>query len=195
MTVVIGAPLVAERVALRRAVTPVVRTGMGPRRSVAAAHRLRGRGRLVAGVAGGLAPGIRVGDVVVATEVLGPREERAECPSAPMLADALRRLGLTVHMGPIRSERRVLAGAARRRSLAATGALAVDTESVWLAPAGGEPFAVVRVISDTADAPLLAPGIVVRGTRALAVLARTVPALDAWATTENMRCTLPKEVT
>ncbi len=181
MSAVIATPLVVERVALRRAATRVVRTGMGPRRSRIAVGRLRGNGVLVAGVAGGLAPGIRVGDVVVASEVLGPRGDRIACPSAPLLAGELRRLGLTVHIGPIRSERRVIAGQSARRALAATGALAVDTESVWLHPGGGAPFAVVRVISDTADQPLLGPGIVARGSRALAVLRRTAPALDAWA--------------
>jgi 4-hydroxy-3-methylbut-2-enyl diphosphate reductase len=176
----ICAPLAAEWLALRPTHAPLLHTGMGPRRSIAAAQRLRGQGVLVAGVAGGLAAHVRAGDVVVATEVQGPESQRVVCPSAPLLAGELRRLGLTVHMGPIRSTRRVLAGTAEREALAASGALAVDTESAWLAPAGGEPFAVVRSISDTVHEPLWRPGIVPRGARALGVLRKAVPALDAW---------------
>ena len=44
-------------------------------------------------------------------------------PSAPLLAGALRRLGLTVHVGAISSVSRI------GRELAGSGALAVDMES------------------------------------------------------------------
>src|SRR5436190_13986708 len=97
----ICAPLAAEWLALRPVHAPLLRTGMGPRRSIGAAQRLRGQGVLVAGVAGGLAAHVRAGDVVVATEVQGPDSQRVACPSAPLLAGELRRLGLTVHTGPI----------------------------------------------------------------------------------------------
>jgi hypothetical protein len=160
---------------------------MGPVRSVRAAAALGGRPILVAGVAGGLAPHVRPGDLVVATEVRGPDGERVECPSAPLLAGALRRAGHTVHLGPIASTRRISEATATRRRLADTGAIAVDTESVWLAPAGGSPFAVVRAISDTEAAPLLHPGIVSRGIRALRTLGHAGPALDAWAAAVGAR--------
>jgi 4-hydroxy-3-methylbut-2-enyl diphosphate reductase len=97
-----------------------------------------------------------------------------------LLASALRQNGLTVHLGPLISVER-LVSARTREQLAETGALAVDMESYWLAPTGGEPFAVVRVVTDTVSAPLVHPGILMRGMRALRTLSETVPAIDSWA--------------
>jgi len=102
------------------------------------------------------------------------------CSSAPLLASALRRLGLTVHCGPVASSR-TLATDSARGGLASTGAIAVDMESAWLAPADGSPFAVVRAISDTVGSSLVRPGIVADGWTALRALSRAVPALDTWA--------------
>jgi 4-hydroxy-3-methylbut-2-enyl diphosphate reductase len=152
---------------------------MGPRRSRRSAARLGDAAVLVAGVAGGLAAHVRVGDLVVADEIRGPEGVVRSCPAAPELADELRRLGLVVHCGPILSWPRMVDGAGRRR-LAETGALAVEMESAWLAPPGGAGFAVVRAISDTAGAPVLHPAIVINGLRALRSLRRAVPALDAF---------------
>jgi 4-hydroxy-3-methylbut-2-en-1-yl diphosphate reductase len=172
---VIAAPLRVEQAALRQARTPVVRTGMGPRRSRSAAVRLRGA-VVVAGVGGGLTADVRVGDVVVATEVRGP--STVPCPSAPMLTAALRRLGLVVYCGPIVSSPTLVRGPERQRW---GDAIAVDMESAWLAPADGSPFAVVRAVSDTVGSSLARPGIVVDGWTALRSLRAAVPALDAWA--------------
>jgi 4-hydroxy-3-methylbut-2-enyl diphosphate reductase len=169
-----------ERAALRRSAVPVVRSGMGPRRSARSVARLAGAPVLVAGLGGGLSPAVRPGDVVVASEVRGPDGSPVPSPSAPLLAGALRRLGLNVHLGPIVSSARVVDGAARR-GLSGTGALAVDTESAWLAPPGGAPFAAVRSIVDTDEHPLWSLGAVPRGIRALGALRRTVPALEAWS--------------
>ncbi len=177
---VVCAPLAMERAALRGARTPVLRTGMGPRRSAAAAAALGARPRLVAGVGGGLDAGVHPGDLVVATELRRPDAPPIECASAPLLAGQLRRLGLRVHLGPVASTPAVVAGAARR-ALTATGVLAVETESAWLAPPADTPFAVIRSIVDTEHAPLLHPGTVARGVAALRQLRRAVPALDAWA--------------
>ncbi|GIF52611.1 4-hydroxy-3-methylbut-2-enyl diphosphate reductase [Asanoa ferruginea] len=185
---VICVALGVERRALRGARTAVLRVGMGPRRAAKAFHAsgaLGGRPVLVAGVGGGLGPGVRPGDVVVATEVRGPDGSVRQCPSAPLLAAELRRQGLIVHLGPIASEHRV-AGRAARARLAATGALAVDTESIWLAPTES-PFAVVRVVVDTPTEPLLRPGTARRGIRALRLLRRAVPAIDAWAAATGPR--------
>jgi len=176
---VIAAPLLVERMALRRARTPVVRTGMGADRSLRARAALGDGAVLVAGVGGGLAPQVRVGHVVVATEVRGPDGTAVRCDHTAPLVDDLRRAGLTVHYGPIASSR-ALAGSAELARLAATGALAVDMESWWLAPPRGTPFAVVRAISDGVTQPLLSPAIIGRGLAALLALRRTVPALDAW---------------
>jgi 4-hydroxy-3-methylbut-2-en-1-yl diphosphate reductase len=177
---VVCTPMAVERAALRMLRAEVVRTGMGSKRSARSAAALRGRPVVVAGVGGGLQPRVKPGDVVVATEVRGPSGPPMACASAPVLAGELRRLGLTVHLGPIVSVEKPATGESRER-LAATGALAADMESHWLAPRDGEPFAVVRVISDAPDAPLVHPGIVMRGIRALRALARVAPAIDAWA--------------
>jgi 4-hydroxy-3-methylbut-2-enyl diphosphate reductase len=161
MTAVIGTPLRVEK----WAVPGAVRLGMGGRSRLG-----EGDGFLVAGVAGGLDESIRPGDVVVAPD-----------PSAPMLAGALRRLGLTVHVGPVHTSDRLVTGS-QRAVLAATGALAVDMESGPLrAAAGGRPFAVVRVVTDSVGAPLWSPGTLARGVRALRNLRTAAPALRQWA--------------
>ncbi|MEV6844480.1 4-hydroxy-3-methylbut-2-enyl diphosphate reductase [Actinoplanes sp. NPDC051411] len=161
MTGVIGAPLAVER----WAVPGAVRLGMGRRTRLPA-----GDGFLVAGVAGGLDPSVRPGDVVVAPD-----------PSAPMLAGALRRLGLTVHVGPIHTSDHLVTGA-QRATLAATGALAVEMETERLrSRAGDRPFAAVRVITDTEGAGLWSPGTLRRGVRALKTLRHAAPALRQWA--------------
>lgn len=178
------APLRLERAALRGLRAPAARTGMGSERSRRHAAALRGRPVLVAGVAGGVATRVRPGDVVVASQVRGPGGATRPCPSAQGLARAIRDLGLTVHEGPIASVARLVRGR-DRDALAALGVLAVDMESFWLAPERDEPFAVARVITDTPDAPLARPGVVARGVRALLVLRRIRPALDAWAASAN----------
>jgi 4-hydroxy-3-methylbut-2-enyl diphosphate reductase len=176
---VICAPLAVEKAALRG--LPVLRTGMGPERSRAAADRLAPARPpvLVAGVAGALSDDLRPGDIVVATAILGGPAP-IPVPAAPMLAAALRRHGLIVHCGPILSVPRVIDGAAARARAAATGAVAVDTESAWLAAASDTPAA-VRSIVDTPGGRLLSPGTAARGIAALRSLRRAVPAIREWA--------------
>ena len=60
-------------------------------------------------------------------------------PGSALLAAALRRRGLRVHVGPLASTERIL-GPAERQRHAAT-ALAVDMESAWLAAGAGRPAA------------------------------------------------------
>jgi 4-hydroxy-3-methylbut-2-enyl diphosphate reductase len=178
---VVATALLVERLALRGALSPVrvVSTGMGPHRVRRRTSRLRGGALLTAGLAGGVGTGVEPGHVVVASEVVDG-ERRFPVPSAALLAGALRRRGLTVHVGPIASSDHVVSGD-RRRNLAAQGFLAVDMESAEFAEiATGRPFAVVRVVVDTAEHPLLRLGTVVRGTRALATLRRAAPALREW---------------
>ncbi|HEX3788302.1 MAG TPA: 4-hydroxy-3-methylbut-2-enyl diphosphate reductase [Pseudonocardiaceae bacterium] len=182
---VVAAPLSVEAFAVRRGLPGdlVLRTGMGPTRSARAFPRLAARrpaALAVAGVAGALTDQLSPGDLVVATEIRWAGGT-LPCPSAPLLAAALRRLGLTVHTGPIAGVDHVVHGA-ERAELAAGGALAVDMESAALAPAAGDaPFAVVRAIVDTPSRPLVRPATVTGGLAALSVLGRIGPALLAWA--------------
>src|SRR3954452_8084012 len=81
----------------------------------------------VLGVAGGVAPQVQVGDVVVASEVRGDGVT-VTCAAAPLLAGALRRAGLTVHVGPLATQPRLARGK-DLAELAMTGALAVDMET------------------------------------------------------------------
>ncbi len=169
-------------------------TGMGSRRARAAVPALLdrpGAALVVMGFGGGLDEHSEVGDVVVADALWGPDGERVTCPGAEALAEvlvsSLERHGLRVRRGAIVSVARPAIGEERRR-LRESGAIAVDMESVWLAPgAGDRPFAVVRVIADTPTRelkrrlpgapPLPALG---DGLRATAALRRAAGALHEW---------------
>jgi 4-hydroxy-3-methylbut-2-enyl diphosphate reductase len=72
---------------------------------------------------------------------------------------------------------------AQRGVLAGEGALAVDMESAWLAPAAmGRPFAVLRVVLDTPAREIYRPwATLVGGLAACRALRRAVPALAMWA--------------
>jgi 4-hydroxy-3-methylbut-2-enyl diphosphate reductase len=184
----VSAPVVATALRLEQAAllgrvgdVRVVHTGMGPVRSGRWAAQVADvSGVLVAGLAGGLAAEVAPGDLVVASEVVGDGL-RTPVASAPLLAGALRRRGLRVHLGPLAASRSIVGGPSRT-ALAAGGALAVDMESAALAPvAAGGPFGVVRAVVDTAAHPLLRPGTVVRSFAALSTLRRAAPDLADWA--------------
>jgi 4-hydroxy-3-methylbut-2-enyl diphosphate reductase len=136
----------------------VERSGIGPRRARRAAARLASTTHdavAVAGFAGALAPELRPGDVVVASE-LRARDGRvvAECPGAEVIAGLLRRTGLNAQAGPVASVRAPVLGPGRKELRRSSGALAVDMESAWLAgAAAGRPFTVVRVILDAGGRP------------------------------------------
>jgi 4-hydroxy-3-methylbut-2-enyl diphosphate reductase len=191
----IAAPLRLEALAVRAGLPPsggrVVRTGMGPRRTAGRRSRIAGDGPLaVLGVAGALHRDLLPGDLVVASEIRradDPGAPVATCPSATVLAGALRRAGLRVHVGPIVTTDRVVRGP-RRDALAATGALAVDMESADLvAPWPLRPLAVVRAIVDTPDAPLMHPATLYRGVRALGSLRRAAVVVADWAAATSAR--------
>ena len=163
--------------------TAVRRTGYGAKRSAHSAVRLLAVDfdvLVIAGLAGGLAPDVRSGDVIVASEIR-TRTDVLRCTAAESLADELTRSGFPVRHGPIASTDRIVQGA-RRAELAATGALAVDLESGVLAQAAGErPLAVVRVVVDSVGHPLLRPGTVPRGLTALARLHAVGSCLRRWS--------------
>jgi 4-hydroxy-3-methylbut-2-enyl diphosphate reductase len=181
----VAAPLRLEAMALRRGLPrdAVLRTGMGPARSARSVPALTSRqpnALAIAGFGGALTDDVAPGDVVVATEVRTADTVRT-CPSAPLLAAALRATGLTVHTGPIHSSDHIVHGA-QRAELASAGALAVDMESAFLAEAAGDgPLAVIRVVVDTPSKPLISPATVSGGFTAYKALAAIGPALQAWA--------------
>ena len=173
---VVCTPLRSEWAALHGVVSAPLRcTGRGPSGRVHSSGPV-----LVAGVAGALAADLRPGDLVVADLLCGPDGEFV-CAAAPLLFAAVRRLGLRVRLGPVLSCDRVVWGG-QRVAAAATGALAVDTESAYLAgqTTAGQTLA-LRAIVDTPTAPLLRPGTVGRGVAALRALRAAAPAIDQWA--------------
>jgi 4-hydroxy-3-methylbut-2-enyl diphosphate reductase len=152
----------------------ILRAGPGPRRARAAAGRaraLKGAAVAAAGIASPLQPRVRPGDVVVATEVRGPAGT-VPCPGAEIVAGALRRRGIAAACGPVLSLPPGARGNAR-----VDGALALDTESAWLAAgAADRPLAVVRAIVD--GDPWTRPG---ASARAWRTLARAGTVLAEWA--------------
>jgi len=168
----------------------VMRTGYGSVRAARHAEKVRegSFGMLaITGTGAGLAPVLRPGDLVVASEVTsvgdgGPGDGPAlRSPSAPLLAGELRRAGLRAHAGRVATVDYLVRGAERDR-LAQKGMMAADMESAQLAAAaGGCPLAVIRAISDTADRPLLHPGVLAGGLSALRSLRAAGPVLDRWA--------------
>ncbi len=183
MTGVVCTPLSWEYAALRgRLSVPLIRSGRGPERSLPDAAV--GRPVLVAGVAGALDPGLAPGDLVVADRLLSDSAADGpvrRCPSAPLLAAALGRLGLPARTGALVSSPRLVDGAARRRLADRSGALAVDTETAYLAEAATTAVAAVRAIVDTDRAPLAGPSTVGHGVTALRRLRQAAPAIEQWA--------------
>ena len=184
------APLRLEAAALRRGSRQVQieHIGMGPVRATAARVRLGGRERagrpiVLAGVAGGLVDDLSPGDIVVATAVgTTESDESIALFGAGELAEHLASAGLAPRLAPIICSPRILRGAERRGKAAASGALVVEMEALWLTPLGQRhPFAVVRVVLDTVGAELgsrATPRAAARAYQSLRELAR---ALETWA--------------
>jgi 4-hydroxy-3-methylbut-2-en-1-yl diphosphate reductase len=163
--VLVVSPLGVEAWVVRSA-APGLRvstTGMGPHRAMGAVPALLedpAAALIVVGFGGGLARDSRLCDVVVAGDVIAideegrPTGERISCPMAENLEGALAAHGLPTCRGTVASVREIITGQARERMLA-SGAIAVDMESAWVAAAArGRPFAVVRVLSDTPEQEL-----------------------------------------
>jgi 4-hydroxy-3-methylbut-2-en-1-yl diphosphate reductase len=163
--VLVVSPLAVEALAVRSA-APGLRvrtTGMGPRKALASVPRLLAdpAGALVVvGFGGGLPAKSKLCEVVVASEVLTVDEhgraaaESIPCEAAGALADAFGEHGIEVCRGAVASVGEIVTGEARAR-MEASGAVAVDMESAWVAQAAhGRPFTVVRVLSDTPEREL-----------------------------------------
>jgi 4-hydroxy-3-methylbut-2-en-1-yl diphosphate reductase len=171
-----------------------VRLGMGPAKTRARATQIGDRGLVVVlGVAGGLAPGVRPTDIVVASDVMVHDGQPIACHGAETLAEAMRRTGLTVHVGRIVSTPRIVTGDAFDELAASSGGLAVDMESGYLAEElpRGRPIVVVRAVSDTKDEPLFSPAILRRGAAALSALRRAAAVIPQWAVERSDATTTP----
>jgi 4-hydroxy-3-methylbut-2-enyl diphosphate reductase len=156
---------------------------MGPRRAARSARLAcdtGGRAILIAGFCGGLDPTLEPGDVVLASELRGPTGT-TPCDDPAILAGVLRRGGLRVRVGPIASSQRLVLGE-RRRALQRTGAVAVDMESAWLAPAErARPLATLRVVVDTDRRELHRPLRTVAGAAiAYRALRRACALVEEW---------------
>ncbi|WP_027581907.1 phosphorylase [Bradyrhizobium sp. Ai1a-2] len=117
------------------------------------------RGVISFGVAGGLDPALRSGDVVVATEVLsGDTRFLADMAlNEEMVASATLRRRKIVRAGLAGVEQVIAARACKAALRSETGASAVDMEShiaAAYASKAGIPFAALRVISDPAHRAL-----------------------------------------
>jgi 4-hydroxy-3-methylbut-2-enyl diphosphate reductase len=180
------APLSVEARAVRAGAPSarVHRIGMGPRRAARSAHIARegvGGAVLIAGFCGALDPSLEPGDVVLASELRGPTGT-TPCDDPTILAGTLRRGGLRVHVGPIASSQRLVLRE-RRRALQRSGALAVDMESAWLAPAAQDrPLVAMRVVLDTHRHELHRPlRTVAAAATAYRALRRACELAEGWA--------------
>jgi 4-hydroxy-3-methylbut-2-enyl diphosphate reductase len=184
-SLVVMAPLSVEARAVRAGApwADVQRVGMGPRRAARSSQLVVGTDAsavLIAGFCGALDPELEPGDVVLATEVRGPTGTTL-CSDPAILAGVLRRGGLNVRIGPIASSQRLVIRE-RRRALQRSGALAVDMESAWLAPAARDvPLVTLRVVLDTHRHELLRPLHTLAGTAvAYRALRRACGLVEEW---------------
>jgi 4-hydroxy-3-methylbut-2-enyl diphosphate reductase len=186
----LAAPLRVEAALIASAARGALvhRTGMGPAKAKLAAGQLTARASqalLVLGFCGGLDESSVPGEVIVADEVYAALDEghehaRIRCDLADLLVHRLTGLGMKVRVGPVVCVSKIAVGE-RRAQLLAGGALAVDMESVWLAPGAAErPFGVVRVVLDSPSHELLRPQAVFGAWRAATALRRVAGALHGW---------------
>jgi adenosylhomocysteine nucleosidase len=109
------------------------------------------------GVAGGLMPQLRSGDLILSTEIIAERQRwRADNRFAAAMAELAARIGAV--SGPVFGASEMLATAKQKRQAwRATGALAGDLESAAVAQTAaaiGIPFLVLRAIADPANRSL-----------------------------------------
>lgn len=178
MKLVVIAPLLVEAIAVRSGLpgVKVRRSGMGRREIDFGDADAIG----VGGLCGAVDPSLRVGDVVLATELRSEDGKSIPCPDSSLLAEPLRRMGLEAASGTLYTASKILSRDERLK-LRDEGVLAVDMESAWLAEAAHErPVAVLRVVVDTADRRLASPRTLVAGVRGLWTLRRASAAFVDW---------------
>lgn len=105
------------------------------------------------GIAGGLKPGLRAGDIILSTEVIDEHRIWLSSDSLrPRISDLVEEIGAIE--GPVLGAQIALATKRdKRRAWKETGAIAVDMESVVVARSAaalGIPFVVLRAIADPA---------------------------------------------
>jgi adenosylhomocysteine nucleosidase len=151
-----GVPCFAGLYETRRGQAVVLETGVGVIRAAAAIRwvleNIESRLIVACGFAGALSPSMKVGDVLLASEVVEPGEDELHWRTAvpAELGD--------LPVGRLVTVPQLVGRPAGKRTLArATGAVAVDMESAAIAEACQAwrvPCAVVRAISDAADSEL-----------------------------------------
>ncbi len=150
------APCPAALYDTHRAAAIVLETGIGAERAAAAIrwvlNTLRPRLVVACGFAGALSPQLKIGDMLLASEVIEPGEDDLRWHT--VVPGALGDL----EMGRLLTVPRLVAMPADKRSLGRqTAAVMVDMESAAIAEACQArrvPCAVVRAISDAADTAL-----------------------------------------
>ncbi len=163
------------------------RIAMGPARAADATRALLARGRpsavLLVGLAGGLDPGLAIGDVVVPTQHHPLAGDDLGHPVAmtsaltERLRQALDGAGISHRCGPFVTSPRVLADPREKRAFGARGCLAVEMEGLAVAAVCHDhalPCASVRVVLDPVEhrLPDLAGAVDERGEVRLRLLVR-----------------------
>jgi adenosylhomocysteine nucleosidase len=158
-TVLCTTGLEVEAKIARRAGLPAVVGGGDHRRTIAVVEEAASHAECLVsfGIAGGLAPSLKPGDIVLSTEVIdADRIWLSSDRLRPRISELARQLGASE--GPVLGAQAILATTAdKRRAWQQTGAIAVDIESVAVARAAaalGIPFVVLRAIADPASRDL-----------------------------------------
>ncbi len=135
-------------------------SGMGPESAKLAADALISDGvdALISfGTCAGLAPGLRHGALIVASEVIGEGVTFA-ADSALSSTCLAHTNGLIVHNGVLASVAEALTGVEQKRALhQSTGALGVDMETLAIARAAGAvglPWVAIRAVCDPCEVSL-----------------------------------------
>jgi adenosylhomocysteine nucleosidase len=130
--------------------------GSNPARLVRDLRAVAGQagGFISFGMAGGLAPSLGLGDIVIGNRLTGGFPAMAD----PRWVQALKAMMPRAHVGAVHADGHLFAGSSQKAAGARRGAaLAVDMEShicAAVAAEAGLPFVVLRCISDAADADL-----------------------------------------
>ncbi len=138
----------------------LVQTGVGPKKAGAAANKIvkdhAPQAVIAVGAAGATDPGLRVGDIVIASAMLHHTGQQfpADAAWSEKITRQLRALGMPVSRGDCYTAGTFIHTAGQKQQLyQSTGARVLDMESASLAKRlhpQGVPFINIRIISDTA---------------------------------------------